>query len=813
MFHRPLIPLLLAFVGGIITGHTARDPAPSLIAVLALSIALILLLSLFTPPRSRRLSFLALFFFAGLLLDLCRYDHPGLLPLANRKEKVILEGTVLEPPGMIQETSRLLVRADRVINRGKDGAVKDRVLVTLYGEPGDFNPGDRIRFPARLRPFRNFNNPGRYDYEAAMRQKGLTCAGSVSDARLVVPMGKGSLGFPMDLLEKARRPLRERFQERLSPGNRALYSALILGERQGLRQGMREPFSRTGLGHVLAVSGLHIGLVAWLVFFVSKGLLSRSYGLTLRTDIHKLAAVLTCFPVVAYTCLAGFQVSSQRAMIMALTYLFSMIMGREKEVWSTLALAALIILAADPYALFSLSFQLSFLAVTGILWLAPALYKRIPSIIGRDRGQNAVTKRLCAYVTGLVVVTLSATVFLLPVTVFYFHRISLVAVPANLTVVPVLGLWIIPLGLLAAVSLPVFPSLTDLFLKAGEWGLEWMMTMIQFWADLPGAALWVVTPNSLEIGLFYGLIFCVFFLKRWYWARVGLVAVVALFTSDIVYWVYKTRFNPHLEVTYLDVGQGNAALVQFPGKERMLIDGGGFSGGAFDVGKMVVAPFLLHSKIRGVDYLVLSHAQSDHMNGLRFIAAHFAPREFWYNGVGVKTQSFQELMRILQERNTRKLLPRDLAGGRNISGTRIELLHPPPGTGRSRSSSAGKSLNDSSMVLKLSYGGKSCLFPGDLEREGERRVVLNGGSRLRSDVLLAPHHGGKTSCSQSFLERVKPRACVISSGGGNPFGFPHAETVQRLQAAGSRVLRIDEVGAVRVSLGPQHFQIRGYKDP
>jgi competence protein ComEC len=263
-------------------------------------------------------------------------------------------------------------------------------------------------------------------------------------------------------------------------------------------------------------------------------------------------------------------------------------------------------------------------------------------------------------------------------------------------------------------------------------------------------------------------------------------------------------------VTYLDVGQGNAALIQFPGKERMLIDGGGFSRDNFDVGRMVIAPFLFRSKILQIDYLVLTHPQSDHMNGLRFIASNFRPKEFWHNGDTGESLSFKDLMKILNEKRTKKVTPADWKGGREISGVRIELLHPLFEQGETPISHRRLGLNDNSLVLKFSYGGKSFLFPGDLERAGEEVVMSNSGSLLKSDILLAPHHGGRHSSSKSFLESVRPSICVISSGSGNPITFPHPETLKRLTDIGCRTIRIDQMGAVEISVGPDRFKISSY---
>ncbi|MGD8983339.1 MAG: ComEC/Rec2 family competence protein, partial [Desulfobacteraceae bacterium] len=377
MFHRPLVPLLLSFVCGMLLGHKGLSPHQSLFLPLFLGIVSLLILPLIISVRFRFPAFLVIFFLVGILLDLNKHQDSELVPLATQRVWSLVEGTVLEPARISGEMARLAVNSDALFFREGTKKVKEKLQVTIYNHPRDFAPGERIRFPARLRPFRNFHNPGHYDYELAMRLKGFSCAASVSDGRRVVPMGRGHLGFPSEMLERARRPIRNFFQKNLSPQNNALFRALILGERQHISPEQRESFNVAGLGHILAVSGLHIGLVGWLAYAIIKGLFSLSYRLTLQTDIRKLAAAVTCFPIVAYACLAGFQVSSQRAMIMALAYLFSMIVGREKEIWSTFALAAFVVLAIDPHSLFGISFQLSFGAVIGILWLAPAIYNKI----------------------------------------------------------------------------------------------------------------------------------------------------------------------------------------------------------------------------------------------------------------------------------------------------------------------------------------------------------------------------------------------------------------------------------------------------
>ncbi len=809
MFQRPLIPVLLFFITGILVGRIGLPCSQHLIGPLLFVIVFLLVLSFLFPSKSGQYTFLFIFLLIGIMLVFNTKIHSDLLPLARDRERVVLEGTVLQPGNLSGKRMRIEVKADRLFVNDRIRPIGEKILLAIYNHPVDYEPGQRIHFPAVLRTFKNFNNPGGYNYERAMNLKGLSCAASVSDGRYIVPMAGGHLPPIQEIMEAIRRPIRTNLRNRLSPENYTLFRALILGERQGLGPDLREPFNVSGLGHILAVSGLHIGLIAWLSFNILRWLMSLSYWLTLRTNIRKIAAVITFFPVVIYTCLAGFQVSSQRAMIMVIAYLFSVLLGREKEVWSTLTFAALIVLALDPNALFTISFQLSFIAVTGILWLTPLIYNRMPNALV-PHGQLKLATRLYLYILGLIFATFSALIFLLPITAFYFHRISVVSIPANLTTVPLLGIWILPLGLLSSFFLSISPSLANLFMDMGSWGLDWLMYIIRFWSHFDWSAFWVITPNIFEILLFYMAVFFLFSLRRGQWAKIGLSIVLIAGIVDTSYWIYETRFNKNLRITYLDVGQGNSALIQFPGKERLLLDGGGFGGSSFDMGRMVIAPFLFHSKILHVDYLALSHPQSDHMDGLRFIASNFQPGEFWYNGQQSEIQSFNELMNIVESKKITIHLPADLSKTRNIAGVKIELLHPPAGKEYTGQPVDSVDMNNNSMVLKFSYEGKAFLFPGDIEISGEATAISNAGSSLQSDVLLAPHHGSKSSCSAPFLRMVKPEVCVISSGSGNRFGFPHRETLKRLKAVDCRIIRIDKVGAIQISSKNNQLKINSF---
>ena len=799
MFLRPLIPALLSFACGILVSHEVFSEGGGARGGLFFCTAAIVFLFVLLPSSHRKKALIPLFIAAGMFLELHTRPRSDLVELTKQRLQITVAGTVLEPSFHTEETARVVVRVDDLLRAGAGRKGRgEKLAVTVFKPVGAFSPGQRILFPARFRAFRNFNNPGRYDYERAMRLSGFACAGSVSDGRRIVPMGKGDLGFPLEQLETFRKPIRELLNRSLPPDQAALFQALVLGEKQGIGKDLREPFNRAGLGHMLVVSGLHVALVAWFAFAVCSRVLSLSYRLALVLDIRGTAAALTCLPVTAYACLTGFEVSCQRAMIMVLVFLFSIILGKEKERWSTLALAGLLVLAVEPAALFSLSFQLSFSAVVGILWLGPPLHRALTFPVPREAKRHPLANRFYRYFADLTAVTLSATIFLLPLTSYYFHRFSLTVIPANLTALPVLGLLVLPAGLFAAAMLPLSAVLAESVLKAAGWALARMMDYVHFWSSWSWSETWLMTPNIPEVLLLYGCLFFMFYGIRFPWARRGLLVVLLLLAGDVTYWVHRNFYDAHLRVFFLDVGQGSAALVQFPGKERMLIDGGGFSGDRLDTGKMVIAPFLLRSKITRIHYVVLTHPQTDHMAGLRFITSHFKPKEFWHNGERGETPAYEKLMETLRSRKVPVFGPGGWNEPRVIGGVTVAWLHPKGGD-----QERGLKLNDKSLVLKLSYQGKAFLFTGDLERAGEDKVVLGEGSNLNSHVLLVPHHGSRTSCSPAFLEHVRPTVCVISAGAGNAFGFPSLEVLKRLEGLGCGIFRTDRDGAVEVTVGPE----------
>jgi competence protein ComEC len=270
--------------------------------------------------------------------------------------------------------------------------------------------------------------------------------------------------------------------------------------------------------------------------------------------------------------------------------------------------------------------------------------------------------------------------------------------------------------------------------------------------------------------------------------RIAAVTLLIALTADAGYWTYSRYLRSDLRVTFLSVGEGDAAVVRFPGARVMLIDGGGAFGGKFDPGERLVAPYLWSQKIMRVDYVVVSHPDRDHFGGLTFIARNFKPREFWTGGTSKDDDSYQELVAAMELAGAQSRLCNTLTAPETIGGVDLRCLWPPPTLTESKD-------NNDSAVVRLQYHGKAVLFTGDLEAKAERELIATGAD-VNATILKVPHHGSITSSSEALLEAVKPKLAVMSLGYHNRFHFPAAVVIDRYRDDRIRLLRTDQVGAV-----------------
>jgi competence protein ComEC len=442
---------------------------------------------------------------------------------------VVLEGVICRPPELFPDKTRLYLQTEKIIERKKITIINGKLLLTIQKKLNAFKYGDRVRFSAKLRFPRNFNNPGRFDYHSYLALKGILVIASLYDRRSIVKVGTTVPNALFIQGENYRSQIRNFLSTHLTSPEADIARALILGEKGGIAKGLRDEFSATGVAHILAISGLHIGIIALVSFFLVKNLLACSTWIILATDIAKVAALLTLAPVMGYWFIAGYGPGTTRATIMVITYLIAIIIGKQEDAWNTLALAAFIILIFSPSSLFDISFQLSFISVMAILFLTPRfsgfLLQRTPDPL---EGTPPWWKKTTLKITLFLMVTISALVGTAPVVAFYFHRFSPWGWSANLIIIPLIGFLVVPLGLITSLLVFLFQPLAVYTAHMMETLIGISLFLVNCFAVLPGADYRIATPTLFEMGLYYLGVFCLVTLTQSSKSRYGLVLVRSL---------------------------------------------------------------------------------------------------------------------------------------------------------------------------------------------------------------------------------------------------------------------------------------------
>lgn len=813
--HRPLIPILLSYLIGLIIGYTITLPRTILIpSILLLLLFFLITIAIKKTEQSFLLPIIIFNLWGIFFINSRLYPHLPLNHIANniREEKIILEGILYKPPELFLNKTKLYILLERIVEKNKIKRINGKLLLTAKHKLEHLNYGDRLRFSARIRNPRNFNNPGGFDYRKYLALKGILVTASIEDGREIVKVEETTLNPILKKVETYRTQIRAFLSANLDSPVSEIAKALILGEKGEIPKDLRERFSSAGVAHILAISGLHCGIIALVCFFLIKNILKCSTRFMLSTDISKVSAFATLTPVITYCLIAGHGVATVRATIMVITYLTAIIIGREEDLWNTLAVAAFLILIFSPSSLFDISFQLSFVSVVSILYLTP----RLSSFLfqhSKDPLEPPPSwwKTIIIRITLFLIVTTSAIIGTAPLSAFYFNHFTPWGFLTNLIIIPLVGFVVVPLELLTSFFLFLYQPLAIFTINIVQPIIMLSISVVELFNQLPYADYRTATPTLLEMILFYLALFFLVNIKKSKQIRYGLAIVSMVFILNQAFWYYQNNLSPLLRITSIDVGQGESTLIQFPKGSTMLIDGGGFYDNSFDVGGLVVAPVIWKKKIKQIDYLVLSHPHPDHLNGLVSIAGMFKANEVWTNGEKVDTEPFQEFEKIISEMKTRHIIIDSEHPDRIVSGVRIEFLHPSKTDWHDRSTIDHSEINNHSLVIKLTYKDISMLFTGDIYQEVERELI-HTENNLRSTILKVPHHGSATSSSLPFLKKVQPQIALFNVGFENIFNLPSHKILERYKKENCQIFRTDQDGAITIETDGSCINIKTFLD-
>jgi competence protein ComEC len=705
-------------------------------------------------------------------------------------QTVLIEGSIASLPVQTDQSVRFLFRVDRLRADGTLVPFRGLVRLSWYRQAPPLLAGQRWQLAVRLKPPHGFVNPGGFDYERWLFQQGISATGHVRDVDGAQLLDQGPVS---DRLTRLRQRLRDRLDAVSEVGAPesaagALVQALVLGERGALRPAQWEVFSRTGTSHLIAISGLHVGLVAGFAFFLGRWLWSRSARLIRVLAAPRAGALAALAAAVGYAALAGFAISTQRALVMLAVLLLALVAGRTLRPMSGLVLALAAVLLVDPNSVLSYGFWLSFGAVAVLLYALGRRLAPARAVLRWGRAQWAVA------------------VGLLPMLLLFFGRASLVAPLVNLIAVPLFGL-LLPLVLLGALAAlvsgwqwPLAPALW--FLDHGyrllAWVADWPLAAMTLggrsflvWTLAFAGASLLLAPRGLP--------------ARW----LGLVLLLPLAVARPP---APAPGDAHL--TLLDVGQGLSVVVR-TAHHALVYDLGPRYPSGFETGSAVVVPYLREVGVQRLDRVIISHADRDHSGGLHgLLDAMPVDRLFSGEPSALAKPGQSDL-----GRSSHLVAEHCHSGQRwHWDGVDFEILHPHhrpnhrpnhrPGDGLADGQWTG---NDASCVLRIASGGASALLTGDIGSAVESRLVQTLGARLAADVLVAAHHGSTTSSSAAFLQAVDPDWVLYSSGFANRFGFPAAEVHARVTALGARTANTADSGALRLVLpaaGPVQAPVR-----
>lgn len=688
--------------------------------------------------------------------------------------------------GEIVEAPQTSGAETRLVLESPSGA---RVRALVVGPiPGDLTVGDHVGARVPVRGLRAFENP---DLPGARGPPSVLGNAIVDDPRALVVAG-GPRGRPLRrAIERARSAVRDVFARGLREPARGVMRALVLGEGHALDPGAARAYRDTGTIHVLAVSGLHVVLVAAALQGLLLAGLRRIAWLARRTDVRRVAAWATMPAIGVYTLFAGAGPSAVRAAVMAAAVLLARSLGRASLGSAALAIAGAVQLAVWPEDLDDPGLQLSYVAVLGLFALAPAVQDRLRAVlVGDPERAGPWRSRLGRAVAALVAANVAATLVTAPLLALHFGQVAPASLVANLFAVPISSVVLLPLGLGLALLSLVAPAWAEPLCSLAQAPCDALTIALAWIARLPFAQLTVTPPGGLAV---FAMIALVLSLA---WGgpgtrllRVGLVAAIALgppIRSGCV-----RAADPRVRLTVLDVGQGDASVLELPGGEAVVVDAGGLPGSRVDPGTRVVVPYLRRRGVRKIAALIVSHPHPDHYGGVPAVAQAMPVARVWQNGQAARG-AFGAILTGLRARGVPDRGPGSLCGRPSRLGPVVlQVLAPCPGP----PPDAGA--NDASLVVKVTHGRVRMLLLGDIEEEGEA-ALLRGGAALAADLVKIPHHGSKTSSGSGLVAATRPRWAVVSVGAWNRFRHPADDVLARWSASGARVLRTDVHGGVRL---------------
>ncbi|MBN2357129.1 DNA internalization-related competence protein ComEC/Rec2 [candidate division KSB1 bacterium] len=776
MSGKPVLRIFLPFVCGIILSRYVACP----ILPVAIFFIFLTIIDLFLFRSKFHRLFGIITFAAMVCMGFLRTGMsdqwiPGndIRHLSGYEQDVCLQGVIKTPVQNRQEKQVFHLDCDSVWVAEKGYECSGLTRVVVRDSCTLLRQGDLIFIKGRIRQPPAGRNPGDFDFRAYLAARHVHTQTTIKGATNLLLLASDHDGFfTRSLIRPAREYVDALIRTVLQGQERALLRGLLIGLRDEIDDELRAEFACVGVVHVLAVSGLHVGFI----------LLAAVFFLQLLRVKHSWRLPLLLLILLFYCRLTGSAPPVMRASIMAAVILAAPFVQRRHDAINNIALAAFLILMLQPLDLFTTGFQLSFAAVAGIVLLYGRLEDLFSQQLERWREQGAHTRRR---ILQLFLVSLSAQIVTIPLVVYYFNRLPLYALIANLLVVPLVSL-IVFIGLVGVLAGVIYLPVGIIYMH-GNWALlRGLLFIVKNFAALPYASVMLATPNPAQIALYYLFLFTIA-----YWSQTQIarrLIFISLIAASGYAWYHAWAVQPLLRVTFFDVGQGDAALCEFPDGRTLLIDTGDASE-YMDYGERVIIPYLQRHGIHRLEAMLLTHAHADHIGGAVAILRQIKVGRIIQSACSTDRKAYHSIDSLVAVHASpvQYVSAGDTLSG--FAGSSLYVLAP----GRGQMEQVDE--NECSIIISLQYGQHTFLFTGDAGGDLEERLD-HLKPFLRADVVKVPHHGSLFSQTPYLAEQCGCRYAVISVGRYNLFGLPSETAIAWWQSTGARVFRTDEDGAI-----------------
>lgn len=723
---------------------------------------------------------LLIFIIAGFIhIKFLKYDYEKIY---ISLENVNIVGTIVSSKKEKQYINEYKIETEKINN------IKLKKKFILLTKNKEIEYGNKIKLEGTyIKPSKSRNYRG-FDYSNYLKTENIY--GTIEQNGKIELIKEKNINYLFINLYKVKNKIIKNINNKFPEETRGVFLGILLGDKSSIEEDVRQNFADSSLSHILAVSGTHISYVVICISVLFK-------KLKLNKNIRK---VLTSLVLFMYLYLVDFSVSATRAVIMSTIVIMQMLFYRKQDTITTIAFSSIIILINNPYSILNIGFLLSYGGTIGII-----LFVNRISIESKED----FFQRFKSYLKDICIVTISAQTIIMPIIIYYFNTISFTFIISNIIASLIIGP-IIMIGLvIIAISFFKIPIIS-LIIRFYNILIVILVRTADIISKIPMSKIYLKTPTTLEIIFYYSVVFLIalliyikksnrkfikktiqidiYNLKNFFINNRNKVLIFISIVSLIS--ITSIKIPKELKINFIDVGQGDSCLITTPQNKKVIVDSGGSE--SYDVGKNVLLPYLLDKRITKIDYIMISHFDTDHCKGFEYVLENIKVKNVIISKQSETSENFKQIMKIIRKKRINLIIVQKETKIKIDNFTTVDILSP-------QSENIADNMNDNSIVAKFEAYNFSILFTGDASEKIEKELIKEN-INLKSDILKVSHHGSKTGTSEEFLKSVKPKIALIGVGENNKFGHPTKDVIKRLTENKIKIYRTDTDGEIRIKI-------------